>query len=349
MVRSRGAAIAVAAAALVLFLFWYSRAPSLTATQSQSALEGALIAASANAGPSVVRVESSGGLGSGVVLSSDGYVVTNYHVIQSAVRAGTPRIVVTLSNGSSYDAAMHGTDSADDLALLKINAGSLRPIALTSSSAIKVGQFVLAVGNPLGYSQTVTLGIVSTLRRTIPERGPATFIPDMIQTSAPINPGNSGGALVDAQGRLVGIPTIVAVDPRIGSAAQGIGFAIPSDRVKFVVAQLRANGRITHSGRPFLGIGQLSELTPYIAARLDLIARRGILIGAVVTNGPAYKAGLRRGDAIVSLNARPTLSEEAFGTVLSSLRPGQKVDITVIRPTGKQRTFAVVLGELPVT
>src|ERR687883_663427 len=231
-------------------------APPRPARPATTTLEQATMHAAAIAGPSVVKIESASGLGSGVIVDKRGYIVTNYHVLGGARGEVAPegRYTVTLANGTSYRATITGTDAPDDLAVLKITAPGLRALPLANSDALKVGQFVLAVGNPLGYSQTVTFGIVSTLRRTVAENGPATFIPDMLQTSAPINPGNSGGALVDLQGRLVGIPTLAATDPRLGTAAQGIGFAIPSDTVRDIAGQLIRYGKVIQSHRAYLGI-----------------------------------------------------------------------------------------------
>jgi S1-C subfamily serine protease len=318
-------------------------------TPSATTLEQATTHAASVAGPSVVKIESASGLGSGVIIDKRGYIVTNYHVLGGArgVVAPDTRYTVTLANGSSYRATITGTDAPDDLAVLKITTPGLRALPLANSRALQVGQFVLAVGNPLGYSQTVTFGIVSTLRRTVAENGPATFIPDMIQTSAPINPGNSGGALVDLQGRLVGIPTLAAGDPRLGTAAQGIGFAIPSNRVSFITQQIIQDGKVTHSGRPYLGVRGLQEVTPFVAAQSGLAVENGMLIGGVEPQGPADRAGLRAGDVIVRLDGRPTRSEAAFGDALARLRPGERVAVTVVGQGG-ERTVTVTLGELPV-
>lgn len=312
-------------------------------------LEQATTHAASVAGPSVVKIESANGLGSGVIVDKRGYIVTNYHVLGGARGEVAPdtRYTVTLANGSSYRATITGTDAPDDLAVLKITAPGLRALPLANSDALQVGQFVLAVGNPLGYSQTVTFGIVSTLRRTVAEKGPATFIPDMIQTSAPINPGNSGGALVDLHGWLVGIPTLAAADPRLGTAAQGIGFAIPSNRVTFITQQIIKDGKVSHSGRPYLGVRGLQEVTPFVAAHYGLAVENGVLIGGVEPQGAADRAGLRAGDVIVRLDGRPTRSEAAFGDVLARLRPGERVAVTVVGQGG-ERTVTVTLGELPV-
>ncbi len=301
-------------------------------------------------GPSVVKIESAGGLGSGVIVDPRGYIVTNYHVLfgdRAAPPALQAHYTVTLANGASHRATIAGTDAADDLAVLKIDAPHLRALPLADSDTLRVGQFVLAVGNPLGYAQTVTFGIVSTLRRTIAENGPAAFIPDMVQTSAPINPGNSGGALVDLQGRLVGVPTLQASDPRLGTAAQGIGFAVSSNRVAHIARQIIANGKVTHSGRPYLGVSGLREVTPALAAQYGLRAENGMRVGHVERDGPADRAGLRSGDIVTRLDGRPTLSETAFGDALARLKPGQRVPLVVTDDRG-ERTVHIALGELPV-
>ncbi len=324
--------------------------PAAPATTSMAAVEKATTAAAATAGPSVVKIEHAGGLGSGVIVDARGYIVTNYHVLGSPRGDATPnaQYTVTLASGASYRATIAGTDAPDDLAVLKISASGLRALPLADSSKVQVGQFVLAVGNPLGYAQTTTFGIVSTLQRTVAENGPATFIPDMIQTSAPINPGNSGGALVDLQGRLVGIPTLAAADPQMGTAAQGIGFAIPSNRVSFIAQQIIKDGTVTHSGRPYLGISGIKEVTPAMAAQYGLRVENGVLIGGVEQGGPAERAGLRAGDVIVRLGGRDTRSEAAFGDALARLTPGQRVAVSVVGQGSEQRTVTVTLGELPV-
>lgn len=322
------------------------------ATSAVATLSDATTAAAATASPSVVLIRSTAGLGSGEILDKRGYIMTNYHVLFGEGTSATPptNYIVTLANGTSYTAKVAGTDRPDDLAMLKISAPDLRVMQLADSDKVKVGQFVLAVGNPLGFAQTVTFGIISTLRRTLSEGGrPALFIPDMLQTSAPINPGNSGGALVDLQGHLVGVPTLAAADPRQGTAAQGIGFAVPSNRIEFIAKQIIADGRVVHSGRPFLGIANTAQVTPQLAARYGLGADNGVAIGAVVPDGPAAKAGVRAGEVIVELNKQPTLSEEAFNEALARLKPGQTVTLTVVTESGQRRTVTLTLGELPVT
>src|SRR5205085_6256541 len=174
------------------------------------------------------------------------------------------------------------------------------------------------------------------LHRNVFEGGPATVIPNMIQTSAPINPGNSGGALVDLNGRLAGIPTLAAIDPTFGSAAQGIGFAVPSNRVAVITAQIIQNGKVVHSGRPYLGIASLREVTPQVADELGLGVQSGMLIGAVVPGAPADQAGLRPGDVIVRIDGHAISDQEDFANAVASLTPGQNVPVTVVGPSGKR-------------
>ena len=305
--------------------------------------------AAAAAGPSVVKVESAHGLGSGVIIDSRGYIVTNYHVVLSGAAARQPeaQYTVTLANGQVYQARLAGTDAPDDLAVLKISASNLKALPFADSNALQAGTLVMAMGNPLGYAQSVTLGIVSTPKRTVVENGPAAFIPDMIQTSAPINPGNSGGALVDLNGRLVGIPTLAAADPRLGTPAQGIGFAIPSNRVSFISQQIITSGKVVHSDRPYLGLSGMSDLTPTIVNRYGLPTDKGVLITGLVADGPMAKAGLRAGDTITLLDGRATPNTAELGEVLAHLKPDQSVSMTIVGSIG-ERSVKVTLGELPV-
>ncbi|MGH2387997.1 MAG: S1C family serine protease [Chloroflexota bacterium] len=335
---------------------FYHEAPPVvdvpTASGSPSAgaaLNTAIKDAAAAAGPSVVKVESSHGLGSGVIIDARGYIVTNYHVVFSGSANQQPDLAytVTLANGHAYQARIAGTDAPDDLAVLKISAPDLKALPFADVKGLQAGELVLAMGNPLGYAQSVTMGIVSTPKRTVVENGPAAFIPDMIQTSAPINPGNSGGALVDLNGRLVGIPTLAAADPRLGTPAQGIGFAIPSDRVSFIARQIIASGKVVHSDRPYLGLSGMAEITPANAGRYGLATDHGVIITGLVADGPLQRAGLRTGEVIVRLDGQTIRDTAALGETLARIKPGQRVQVTVAGPTG-ERTVSVTLGELPV-
>jgi S1-C subfamily serine protease len=328
--------------------------PVTTATPSPqplvapaTSLQAATISAAAAVSPRIVEIQSAAGLGSGEIIDARGYIVTNYHVLSGGGRQLAPPFTVTLPNGKTYPASVTGTDSADDLAVLKINAGTLQPITLGDSKTLRVGQFVLAVGNPLGYAQTVTFGIVSTLGRGVPERSPAAFLANMIQTSAPINPGNSGGALVNLQGQLVGIPTLAAVDPQQGGAAQGIGFAIPVDRVRFITQQLITSGKVTNSGRAYLGV-TARDVNPQLQAAYGLPIDHGVLVVRVKSGSPAATAGLQSGDIIASLNGTTVNSNNDLLDTLSHLQPGQQVRLSVVGAAGGSTSVNVTLGTLPV-
>ena len=328
--------------------------PTPTATSGGStadlqSLQSATIGTAATVSPKVVEITSASGLGSGEILDARGYIVTNFHVLSGGGATLQPPFAVVLSNGHSYPATVAGTDANDDLAVLRIHAGTLKPITLGNSSDLRVGQFVLAIGNPLGYAQTVTFGIVSTLGRGLAEGQPAAFLPDLIQTSAPINPGNSGGALVDLQGRLVGIPTLAAQDPELGGAAQGIGFAIPVNRVKFIADQIIATGHVANSGRAYLGV-QTIDVTQDMQSQYGLPVAQGVAVYSVTSGGPAAKVGLKQGDIIVAFNNVTVTSSSDLLSAIASVKPGQKVALKVVGTTGKSttRTVMVTLGTLPI-
>jgi S1-C subfamily serine protease len=327
-----------------------SAARAATPSVSLNALDTVTTSAAAAAAPSVVKIESSTGLGSGVIIDARGYIVTNYHVLFGAEggTAAAPSYTVTLSTGVTRPATIAGTDAADDLAVLKITASGLKAMPLADSSALRIGQFALAVGNPLGEAQSITLGIVSTLGRDVVENGPAVVIFNMIQTSAPINPGNSGGALVNLQGRLAGIPTLAASDPRLGTAAQGIGFAIPSNRVKFIADQIIRSGKVVHSQLPYLGVSRLQVVTARAAAQQGLSVESGILVGEIIPDGPAAKAGVQAGEVITRLGDVAVGNADSFAEALSRLKPGQRVQATIASMSG-QRTVIMALGELAVS
>lgn len=300
--------------------------------------------------PSVVEVTSTSNrqeaIGSGDILSTDGYIVTNDHVVQ-----GFDSYNVTLSNGKSLPAQVIGEDAQDDLAVLKVSASNLKPIAIGDSAKAQVGEFVLAVGNPLGLQQSATFGIVSALNRTASEApdGPAGELTGLIQTSAPINPGNSGGALVDLQGALIGIPTLGATNNQTGGTADGIGFAIPSNRVQYVATQLIQHGQLVSSGQGFLGI-QSEDVTPQIAAADGLSAQSGVLVAGFYNDAsgvsPARQAGLRVGDIIVGVNGLQINDGNDLASALLSQQPGTKVSLTIMRGSQRQ-TISVTLGERP--
>lgn len=264
------------------------------------------------------RVENS--LGSGVIISSDGYVLTNNHVIQ-----GADAIQVSLKDGRSSTATVIGTDPETDIALLKMDLDNLPVITIGDSEQLEIGDVVLAIGNPFGVGQTVTMGIVSATGRT--QLGINTF-ENFIQTDAAINPGNSGGALVDAYGRLIGINT--AIFSRSGGS-QGVGFAIPSKMAKNIMNQLIEHG---HAVRGWLGF-EGHALTPKLVESLELDTTEGIIITAIIRNSPAHKAGLEPGDIIAGIDDNKVKSGHDALAVITAKQPGEKVTL-LIRRDGRQ-------------
>jgi S1-C subfamily serine protease len=295
--------------------------------------------------PVVVEVTNVGkGLGSGVILTRDGYIVTNNHVV-----SGASNIRVTLSNGKTVPATLRGYDPIDDLAVIKISYGNtLSTVTFGNSDDLKVGEEVLADGNPLGIIQTVTNGIVSALHRVVAEgQNSDGRIYNAVQTSAAINPGNSGGALINLAGQLVGIPTLTAVDPEFNAPAPGVGFAIPSNRVKDITSQIITYGRVRHSGIAALGIGA-RNVTALIAQQLNLPVDHGVVILSFARNSPAQKAGLTRGDVIVAVNNTDITSFDDLLTGLATKKPGDVVKVTAVDPNGHRHTYTVKLNELDV-
>jgi S1-C subfamily serine protease len=302
--------------------------------------------------PSVVQINGFNGggqsIGSGEILTSDGYIVTNDHVVR-----GFTSFSVQIDANRIVPAKLIGQAPQDDLAVLKVAVTKLPPISFGDSSRVQVGQFAVAIGSPLGLAETATIGIVSALNRAASEGagGPASTLVGLIQTSAPINPGNSGGALVDLRGQLIGIPTLAAVDPEINAPANGIGFAIPSNRVRFVTQQLIQHGKLLRSGQGFLGIeGQ--DVTPAVAAANGLSVQNGVLVAGFAkdTSGksPAQQAGLRVGDSIVAVNNQEIAGSTDLASLTLTQPPGTKVTVTIARGT-HQQTMQVVLGERPVS
>lgn len=266
-----------------------------------------------NEAPSRQRMESS--LGSGVIVSPSGYVLTNNHVI-----TGADEIRVALSDGRETLATIVGTDPETDLALLFIEMPDLPSVSLAKSDAVRVGDVVLAIGNPFGVGQTVTKGIVSALGR---HNNLSVFV-DFIQTDAAINPGNSGGALINAHGDLIGINT--AIYSRSGGS-QGIGFAIPVDTARSVMLELVQHGQVI---RGWLGI-EPQPLNPALITALSLPSVNGLLVTGIFKNGPAHAAGVRPGDIITHLNGEPVNDPKEAMNFISSMHPGERVTIRVIR------------------
>jgi S1-C subfamily serine protease len=279
---------------------------------------------------SVVAIQTDGGLGSGVIFDSAGDIVTNAHVV-----LGARAYKVYLASGQSYEATLVGTYGLDDLAVLRIAAPGLRPATFGDSDHVRAGTIVMAIGSPLGLQGSVTEGIVSAVGRLVSEPN-GVALPPVIQTSASINPGNSGGALVDLDSQVVGVTTLAAQDPQAGGTAPGIGFAIPSNIVKDIAAQLIRSGKVTNSHRAYLGV-QVATAA----------GGAGAAVYAVVPGGPADKAGVRLSDVIVSVEGRNVADQPSLASVLSALSPGETVEVVVIRASGSSVTLAVTLGELP--
>jgi S1-C subfamily serine protease len=294
--------------------------------------------------PSIVRIDNPGrGLGSGIVMSRDGYIVTNDHVI-----AGGQRFEITFANGHTTTATLVGGFPLDDLAVIKASANNLPAATFGNSSTLNVGQSVLAVGNPLGINFTVTDGIVSGLNRTVSEGPGKPPILNMVQTSAPINPGNSGGALIDLTGHVIGIPTLAAVDPQFGTPANGVGFAVASNTVERIAPQLIRDGRVTNSGRAAIGI--VSEtVTPELATHFNLPIGHGVLVAQLGQNGPAEQAGIAAGSVIVEFESRAVNRSSDLIDALAAKTPGERVAVTVVNPQGRRETVHVTLGELPAS
>jgi S1-C subfamily serine protease len=290
--------------------------------------------------PSVVQIRASQDLGSGVVYDDKGHIVTNAHVVGDEKTF----TVTTANSEGTYTARLVYAYPEQDLAVIKLDKlpRGLRPARLGDSSKVAVGQIVLAMGSPLGLSSSVTQGIVSATGRTVSEGrsggGTGATLPNMLQTSAAINPGNSGGALVDLDGQVVGIPTLAATDPGLGgSAAPGIGFAIPSSMVRTVAGQIVENGKVTDSGRAALGITARTVVgEDYRPA--------GVAVVDVTRGGPADRAGLRPGDVITALGGTEVTTLTSLAEALAGKEPGDRTEVTYTRD-GDRRTARVTLGE----
>jgi putative serine protease PepD len=290
--------------------------------------------------PAVVQINTDTGLGSGVVYDDKGDIVTNDHVVSGARRLQ----VTTPSSKTPLPATLVGEFAANDIAVVRVNNARLAPATFGDSGRLAVGQIVLAMGNPLGLSGSVTNGIVSALGRTVSSQREGSFpgatIAGAVQTSAPINPGNSGGALVTLNNQVVGIPTLTVSDPQIGGAAAGIGFAIPSNTVKMIADQLIASGRVKESGRAAIGVK--------VRTVVDLQGNvMGVGVVSVTPGGAAAKAGISADDVILSVNGVRTPTTTALAEALAALKPGQKVKVEIQHPDGTKRTVTVTLGQLP--
>lgn len=278
------------------------------------------------------------GLGSGVIISADGYILTNNHVISDNSGDPADEITVHLDDGSQVDAVLVGRDERTDVALLKIGREDLPFITMADSDNLRVGDVVFAIGNPLGVGQTSTMGIVSATERTnlglLGNQGYENFI----QTDASINRGNSGGALLDAKGRLIGINT--AIFSQTGGNI-GIGFAIPSRLARTVVLELIDSGRVR---RGYLGVS-ISDMNPDLAEAFGLEMASGALVESVQDGTPAAKAGLKRGDVIIKIKGGEVDSVADLRLRIAEIRPGTEVDLTILRD-GEEQVLAVILGSL---
>ena len=261
------------------------------------------------------------GSGSGVIISKDGYIVTNNHVVRNAGEHG---IRVTLTDKREFDARLIGTDENTDLAVIKIEANDLPEISMGNSDNVQVGQWVLAVGNPLGLNNTVTAGIVSAMGRNIGINGGNYAIESFIQTDAAINPGNSGGALVDINGQLVGINSAIKTNTGF---YQGYGFAIPANLVKTVTQELIRSGKVT---RGYIGV-QIQTVDETMAKAIGLDKAKGVLVQSVQKGGGGDEAGLQAGDVILSVDGKEVNASNELQIYINSKRPGDVVKVTLFR------------------
>lgn len=271
------------------------------------------------------------GFGTGVIVDSNGHILTNHHVA-----GDMDEVTVKLSNGREYKAKIVGTDPRTDLAVIKVSAPDLAPAKLGNSDGLKIGEWVVAAGNPFGLDNTITAGIVSAKGRSIVGGGQ---YEDFIQTDAAINPGNSGGPLVNLRGEVVGINT--AIFSRSGGY-MGIGFAIPVNMAKNVFESLISKGKVV---RGWLGVG-IQNLTPELAESFNYPGTDGALIGHVEPDGPAEKAGLKQGDIIISINGERKKDINQLRNAIAAVEPNSKVELEVIRD-GRKRSFKATVGELP--
>jgi serine protease DegQ len=281
--------------------------------------------------PGFSRRKQSTNLGSGVIVREDGYILTNYHVIEAA-----DAIEVALNDGRQARAKLAGADPESDLAVLKIDLPNLQPITFNGDHEVKTGDVVLAIGNPFGVGQTTTMGIVSALGRN---RLGINIYENFIQTDAAINPGNSGGALIDTSGRLVGINTAIYSET---GGSLGIGFAIPARAAHTILDQIIKTGTVT---RGWLGI-EPQDITPDLARAFHLKQQEGVIIASVLRDGPAWRAGIRVGDIILKLNDEPVTDSIGFLNQIAPLPPRKDITLLIVRD-GRQREVTVQVGTRP--
>jgi putative serine protease PepD len=285
-----------------------------------------------NAKDSVAYITTQVGTGSGFVVSDDGYIVTNAHVVEGA----NGQIKAKIGDGKTLTAKLVGQDASTDLALLKVDASNLKPLALGDSSTVEVGDPAYAIGNPFGLDRTLTTGVISALQREI--SSPNGFsIDDVLQTDAAINPGNSGGPLFNAQGQVIGVNSQIESTSNTSDGGQagnvGIGFAIPSNTVKSVVSQLRATGKVSHA---------------YLGVQTQDASGAGAQVAQVTAGGPAATAGLQPGDVITSIGGKSVDDSTALSSIVDAHKVGDQVQVDVTR-NGSKKSITVKLGQRPDT
>jgi serine protease Do len=322
----------------------HTQTPSVPAGSGRGAAalllpnERAVIDIARNVGPSVVAVKTSDGgdssIGSGVVVKSEGYILTNNHVVE-----GNGKVVVTLASGKEVPAKRLGGDPRVDLAVLKVDAGTLPTAKLGDSDSLQVGQLAIAIGNPYGFERTVTVGVVSALNRSIPGGGSA--LTHLIQTDAEINPGNSGGPLLDSSGHVIGINTALVTG---SSGGGGLGFAVPINTAQDVIADVLRYGRVIV---PWIGISY-GDVTPQLSKAFDLSVKHGVIIADVVKDGPAAQAGLKRGDVIIGANGNNIDDSGDLQKLLRGRQVGDILSLTVNRD-GEEKPVQIRLQEMPST
>ncbi len=315
---------------------------SLTDTKYEiEKVENPVVAIAKEAGPSIVGIEvesitqgifgnsSSSSEGSGIVYSEDGYIVTNYHVVEDAINDTNSKIYVTLPDSEdSIEARIVGGDETTDLAVIKIEKTGLKCAKFGDSSNLNVGEMAVAIGNPLGqeFAGSVTVGYISALNRKVTTDG-RTY--KLIQTDAAINPGNSGGALVNSNGEVIGINTVKIASSSIGTSVEGLGFAIPSNDAKPIIEELIKNKKIV---RPYIGISGIN--IDYATARRNNIPE-GVYVADVVTNSPASKAGIQKGDVIIGIEGKDITTMEELNEVKNTKSIGDKVTLKIYRQDGE--------------
>jgi S1-C subfamily serine protease len=303
-----------------------------------------------NASPAIVEIDitqaTNGyfgsyaeGLGSGFLIDSSGEIITNNHVVD-----GATTVKVKLNSGSTVSATVLGKDAVHDLALIKVNASDvsgISPLTLGDSSNVKVGQMAIAIGNPYGLDNTVTVGVISGVDRTLSNS--STNLTGMLQTDAALNPGNSGGPLLDAAGSVIGVNTAIETGT-MGASARGIGFAVPSDVVSSVLSDLKAGKTVT---RPWIGVG-IRTLDETLAKELNLSITTGVAILSVSTDSPADKAGIQKNDVITKVNGTKVTTSQALQSFVNTKVVGDVITLTILRGSDT-KSIEVTLAERPAT